>query len=312
MKLTKYGLLPLIALTGCASNTKADIMVTSFVAYDAVTNIVGEEMSVRNIVKWGNELHNFEPTPQDVIAINEAKLFVYTSPELDTWVNTLVQNDNSFDMSAHYAIEEHTHEEEESHDHDYDHAYDDHDHEHEHGDIHFFTNPHFYLEILHELSPVIQSIDTENATLYEQNHNEYASLLTASINELNTFLSDLENPQIYFAGHNALDAFADEFGLEIHALTDSYKPDVDFLAPNVVAFIEELKTNDVHHLFVEELVEPRMAQLIQTELAKDNHTIEILELHSYHNITANQAKENVTYAKLFNQNITNIKKALSN
>ena len=103
--------------------------------------------------------------------INEAKLFVYTSPELDTWVNTLVQNDNSFDMSAHYATEEHTHEEEESHDHDHDHAYDDHDHEHEHGDIHFFTNPHFYLEILHELLPVIQSIDTENATLYEQNHN---------------------------------------------------------------------------------------------------------------------------------------------
>jgi len=47
------------------------------------------------------------------------------------------------------------------------------------------------------------------------------------------------------------------------------------------------------------LVEPRVANLIKDELAKENYAITLLELHGYHNITAAQAKEGITYADIF-------------
>lgn len=296
-------LIPLLALAGCTKNETPDIVVSSFVSYDAVKNIAGDKLTYKNIVPWGSELHGFEPTPKDVVAINEAKLFVYTTPELDTWVDALVSNENSFDMSAHYT----RHEEPVDTD-----GHDGHDHDHDHAGLHFFTNPEYYLEVFNALLPRISAIDPANSAYFSENHDNYVSKMETTITDLKTFLSDKTNPTLYFAGHNALGDFAHEFGFEIHALTESYKPDVDFLSPTVVAFIEEIKANNVHHLFVEELVEPRMANLIKTELLKDNYTIEILELHGYHNITSAQAKENVTYAELFSTNVTNIKKALSN
>ena len=65
-------LLPFLLLAGCKAREKPDIVVTSFVSYDAVTNIVGDKLKVKNIVPWGSELHDFEPTPRDIEDINNA------------------------------------------------------------------------------------------------------------------------------------------------------------------------------------------------------------------------------------------------
>ncbi len=295
-------LIPLLALAGCSTDAKADIVTSSFVSYDAAKNIAGDKLTIKNIVPWGSELHGFEPSPRDVVAINESKLFVYTSPELDTWVNTLVNNENAFAMSEHYTRDD-------DHGHD---EHDDHDHGHDHAGVHFFTNPKYYLEVFSALLPRIKEIDTANSTYFEQKHDEYAATIQESITELRTFLSGVTNPKVFFAGHNALEDFAAEFHFEIHSLSEKYKPDVDFLSPTVVAFIDEIKESNAHFLFIEELAEPRMANLIKAELAKENYAIELLELHGYHNITSDQAKEGVTYAQIFKTNVANIKKALSN
>lgn len=297
-------LIPLLALASCGPNKNPDIVVSSFVSYDAVKNIVGDKMSVHNVVPWGSELHGFEPTPRDVLNINKAKIFVYLSPKLDTWVNALVDNENTFNMSEYYTpTEEGDHGDHDEHDH---------DHDHDHEGVHFFTNPVYYLEVFNHLLPRITSLDEANSAFFAQNHANYQTEIDTSIAELRTFLSDKEHPTLYFAGHNALDDFAHEFDFNIRALTESYKPDVDFLSPAVIAFIEEIKANNIHYLFIEELVEPRMANLIKAELAKENYVIEILELHGYHNITSKEAKEEVTYAQIFKRNVENIKKALGN
>lgn len=292
-------LAPLLALTGCSLMETPDIVVTSFVSYDAVKNITGDEFVIKNIVPWGSELHDFEPSPRDIKYIHEAKLFIYTSLELDTWVKDLVNIETSFELEAHYIAHEHAAET----------AEDTSNPEHQH--IHFFTNPHYYLDIFNALLPIVIELNPAKSTLFNQNHHSYVNLITTQINRLETMLADVVEPTIYFAGHNALTDFGEAFGFNIISLSDRYKPDIDFLSPNVIAFIEALRTNDIHHLYVEELVEPRMAELIKTELAKENHDIEILELHGYHNITANQAKEQTTYANLFEQNVTNLSRSFS-
>lgn len=291
-----------LLLASC-NQKKADVITASFVSYDAVSNIAGDSLNISNIIPWGSEMHGFEPNPKQIVAINEAPLFFYTSPELDTWVKDQVKNTNAYSLSSLY----------ENHEHDHDEPHEENDeHEHDHGSLHFWTNPETYVHILEEVLELLIDISPANSALFTANHASYSADISEGITELRSFFAEFSSvPTIYFAGHNAMDAFSDEFHFEIKALSESYKPDIDFLSPDVIAFIEELKTNDVHHLFVEELSEPRAAKIIQAQLAKENHALEILELHGYHNITSKQAKEKVTYGQLFRNNIENIKKALS-
>ncbi|OQC09985.1 MAG: High-affinity zinc uptake system binding-protein ZnuA precursor [Tenericutes bacterium ADurb.Bin087] len=292
-------LLPFLLLAGCTTKEKPDIVVTSFVSYDAVKNIVGDKLFVKNIVPWGSELHDFEPTPRDITDINAAKLFVYTSPLLETWAKSLVTNENSFDMSTCAQIE---HEEGET---------SNNEHHHDHDSLHFWTDPHLYKGIMDMLLPVINDISPANSDYFTANHQNYTGRLEASGTELRNFLTPLSDPTIFFAGHNALGHFASRFGLTIKTINEGYTPDVDFVSQEIVNFINEIKAAGVHHLFIEELVEPRVGNLIKNELAKENYEITLLELHGYHNITPAQAKEGVTYADLFAQNVANLKQAFS-
>ncbi len=294
MRKPHYLLLPLMLLTACNTRPTPDIVTTSFVSYDVVKNIVGDKLVVNNIIPWGSELHSFEPVARDIVAINDAKLFVYTTPLLDTWVKNLVVNENSFEMSAHYE----DHHEENGDDHD-------------HASLHFWTNPVWYVEVLNDLLPVINHVSPANSAYFTANHASYTTMINNTTNDLHNYLTAFTTPTIYFAGHNAMDAFSDEFGLTIKSLSESYKPDIDFTATDIIAVVEEMVTNNVHHLFVEELAEPRAAEVIKNEFRKHNHEIEILELHGYHNITSTQAKENITYADLYATNVANIKKALN-
>ncbi|HOH94586.1 MAG TPA: metal ABC transporter substrate-binding protein, partial [Bacilli bacterium] len=172
-------LLPFLLLAGCKAREKPDIVVTSFVSYDAVTNIVGDKLKVKNIVPWGSELHDFEPTPRDIEDINNAKLFVYTHPALETWVKDLVTNKNSFDMSIHSDVEYACKVKKQEH----------HDHEHDHDHtLHYWTDPHIYIRVMNDLLTVLIDISPANETYFTENHNNYTARLLATSNDFRDFL----------------------------------------------------------------------------------------------------------------------------
>lgn len=290
-----------LLLAGCTPKN-SDVVTTSFVTYDAVSNIAGDTLTISNLLPWGSEVHGFEPNPKQIVSIKEAELFFYTSPELDTWVKERVKSDNAFAFSALYENHEHVHDhEEDEHEH---------DHDHDHASLHFWTNPVTYLQILEEVLELLTETFPTNSSLFTANHALYSESINDGVTELKAFLAPLNAPTIYFAGHNAMDAFSEEFGLTIESLSKSYKPDIDFLSPDLIDVINDIKANDVHYLFVEELSERRAANIIKEELANEGHALEILELHGYHNITSKQAKEKVSYGQLFHNNIKNIKQAL--
>jgi zinc transport system substrate-binding protein len=110
------------------------------------------------LLKPGAEMHAYEPTPQDIIAIRNADLFIYVGGESDVWVEEIlssmpesnVKTIKLMDMvptlneelvEGMQADHDHDHEEgEEAHeDEDHDHeegeeAHEDEDHDHEEGD----------------------------------------------------------------------------------------------------------------------------------------------------------------------------------
>lgn len=69
-------------LCGCMGRKDSDdkklkVVTTIFAPYDYVREIAGDEVSVSMLLKPGEESHSFDPSPQDIIEINECDLFIY-------------------------------------------------------------------------------------------------------------------------------------------------------------------------------------------------------------------------------------------
>jgi zinc transport system substrate-binding protein len=314
-----------LTTTACTNNEQADIVTTSFVGYDIAKEIVKDKMTVSNVLPWGSELHNYEATPKAISSINNSKLFIYLNLELEPWIENNVSNENALDLSKSYIFAEHKHHDDEHHDdehHDDEHHddedHDDEDHEdedhedHGHGSMHFWTDATTYLQLINTVRDSIIAIDKENEEYYTKNALEYYNRIYNLHLELDEFMEENEDITIYFAGHNALNAFAERYHIEIKALTESYSPDADLTIEQISSLKKALVDSDSHYLFIEELVEPKVANKIKEVLEKENFKLTLLELHGYHNITKNQFEEGVNYADLFEQNIKNIKTAFNN
>ena len=84
---------------GCKSeksNEKNDgklkIISTIFPPYDFARQVGGDKIDLSMLLKPGMESHNFDPTPQDIIKIQEADLFIYVGGESDAWVKDILES----------------------------------------------------------------------------------------------------------------------------------------------------------------------------------------------------------------------------
>ncbi len=85
-------------LYGCsAQNTvktqNKKIVVTIFPIYDWVMNIAGdtsENFDITLLMDQGSDLHNFQPSAQDIITIKNSDMFIYVGGESDEWLDDIV------------------------------------------------------------------------------------------------------------------------------------------------------------------------------------------------------------------------------
>ena len=87
------------ALSGCAvqKNPDADdgklhVVTTIFAPYDFARQVGGDDVSVTMLLRPGCEVHAYEPTPKDIIAIRNADVFIYVGGVSDAWVADVLES----------------------------------------------------------------------------------------------------------------------------------------------------------------------------------------------------------------------------
>lgn len=299
-----------IFLMSCTSSKNADIVTTAFPQYDFARAIVKDKMTVSLLVNPGQEIHKYEVTSKDRIAINQSKLFIFTSLEIDQWLkdpsSMAGESTIIMDLSASFV---------EVHD---DHLslstsnleVDDHDHNH---DIHYWVDPLIAIELIHAIYDNIILIDPENQAFYQSNMEAYVE----EIHELHESFETLieingwKDKTLYFAGHNALGLFAERYHLNIVSIYTDFKPEQDTLSAEMITFMNLIKNSDTHYLMIEELIEPLVANKIVESLSKENYELQLLELHAYHNVSNTDFNNKESYTSLFARNILHITLALA-
>jgi len=78
--------------TGEQPGNRMQIVATIFPQYDFARQIVGDYADVSMLLKPGEEIHSYEPTPQDIKMIQNCDLFIYTGGENDVWVENILSS----------------------------------------------------------------------------------------------------------------------------------------------------------------------------------------------------------------------------
>ncbi len=76
-----------------AETTKVFRVVTTFtVIQDIAQNVAGEAATVSSITKPGAEIHDYQPTPQDIVKVQDADLVLWNGLNLERWFEKFFEN----------------------------------------------------------------------------------------------------------------------------------------------------------------------------------------------------------------------------
>ncbi|MDE5977098.1 MAG: zinc ABC transporter substrate-binding protein, partial [Turicibacter sp.] len=297
--------------TSIEESDKINIVTTLFPQYDFARAIGGDKVDVTLLLPAGMESHSYEPTPADIIKINKSDLFIYTGESMEQWAHSIIESVDSedvyvLDVSQNIALLAPTAGEEEP----------DHDHEHEEGeeehseheghnhtyDPHIWTSPKNAMVMVNNVLEALCAVDPKNESYYQANAKAYLKELEALDQELEEVVAQATHDIIYHGGRFAMQYLTTQYDLNYVSAPFEAEPS----AALVAQMITEIKENNIPAIFYEELVDPKIAQMISDETGA-----QMLLLHSCHNVSKEDFNHGVTYLSLMKQNVENLRVGLN-
>lgn len=283
-------------LVGCTTqpindSNKLSIVTSCFPAYDFARQLCKEYADITLLLKPGQEAHDFEPTPNDIIKIEKCDLFICVGGENEKWVETLIENNAELNIIKMLDVVE----SEEIHT----------QHNHIH-DEHVWTSPVNAKAITLEIMIRLADLSVNNAGLYNKNFAEY----TEKLNELDSlFLEITKNSKIktvVFADRFPVRHFTDRYGLQVLSAFPGCSSHTEPNASAVTDLIKAVKQQKISAVFYTEFSNKKMAETVVSETG-----CKALLFHSCHNVTKSEFESGETYYSLMKKNAENLKIALN-
>ena len=87
----------------CETAAPLRIVCTTFPQYDWTRQLLGDradDVELTLLLDNGIDLHNYQPTADDIIKIARSDLFIYVGGESDAWVNDLLETSQNSHVKA--------------------------------------------------------------------------------------------------------------------------------------------------------------------------------------------------------------------
>lgn len=298
-------------------NEKISVVATIFPQYDFVRQIAGENVELKMLLKPGEETHSYEPTPQDIIAIQNSDLFIYVGGENDAWVEDILESmpDNGRKTlklvdCVDTVEEEHVEgmKEERGHDQDEDDA--EHGQEETHSvheiDEHVWTSPLNAVKIVEQIKEELCEIDSENASDYEENAEAYVAQLKELDQEFQDVVDHSKRKLMIFGDRFPFRYFAEAYGLDYYAAFSGCASDTEPSAATMAFLINKVQDENIKTVLKMELSNENIAKAIAEATNAD-----VKEFYSCHNLTAEQFADGETYLSLMEKNVETLREVLN-
>ena len=302
----------LLLLTGCTPPVDTDeltVITTAFPAYDFARQIAGDYANIRMLLSPGAEAHSYEPTPKDMIDIQNCDLFIYAGGENEAWVTDMI---SSLEIDEDKVIAmldtvpplyEETVEGMES-DHHHDESCE-HHHDTEGYDEHVWTSPRNAALIAKAIADKLCRIDPANAAIYAARYEDYEAQLSNLDASLRSVIGGAKRRTVVFGDRFPARYFTEEYGLEYFAAFPGCSADTEPSAATIAFLIDKVKEQNIPVVFSIELSNGRLAAAIAEATGA-----KVLTFTSCHNLTKEEFASGATYISLMEQNLANLQEAL--
>ncbi|SFR13255.1 metal ABC transporter substrate-binding protein [Desulfoscipio geothermicus] len=281
------------------------VCTTIYPLYDFAANICGDRARVVQLVPDGVEPHDWEPSPGDMVNLQQADVFVYNGAGLESWVEKTLRNlpeggpvviDSSrgidlLTVNGEADIDVHMHEN---------------DDRHLHSQV---VDPHIWLDPVHARVMVdnilqgLQQADPGNADYYRDNARRYQARLSELHEKFSQTLAGAPQRK-FIVSHAAFGYLAKRYGLEqvpIRGISPAVEPG----PARMKEIINVARTTGVRYIFFETLVSPRVSEVIAREVGAQT-----LVLNPLGGITPEEKQAGKDYISIMEANLQNLAVAL--
>ena len=261
---------------------KLKIITSFYPLYFFTSQIVGDRAIVFNITPKGVEPHDYEPTAQDMVNIENSDLLILNGGGLESYeksiknnlnkknIPVLIAGENLFVLQA---------------------------------DPHIWLAPILATEIVDKIERKISLIDPTNIDYYKSNADTLIKKLNILDEEYKTGLAICREKNI-IVSHSAFTYLAKSYNLNQIAIA-GLSPSEEPSSKEMAKIVEFARTNNVKYIFFESLASPKLSQAIAKEVGAKT-----LVLNPIAGITEEEEIEDKDYFTEMRQNLMNLRIAL--
>ena len=177
-----------------------------------------------------------------------------------------------------------------------------HDHDYEF-DPHIWLDPILVKQQVNVIRDGLIQADPQNKEHYEENARIYNNKMDALDMKIGSALSSCQKDTIV-PFHNAFIYLGERYDIHIMALS-GMTPDSEASAAEIAEFVDFVKDNDIKVIFSEELVDPRLAEVIA-----DEANAQVLLFSPIEALNPDEVGTNVSYINKMEQNLDSLVVAL--
>ena len=280
--------------------SKIIVVTTLFPLYDFAKHVGGDLAEVTLLLPPGMEPHSFEPRPSDIMKLNRADLFIYTSSAMEPWADSILKGLQNKDLvviqSSRGIRAEKLSEENE--------------HRHDQGQHPESVDPHIWLDFSNSIK-MVENIrdgfvtkDPGRKETYEKSAAAYIAELKKLDDRYRENLRGCRKNIIINGGHFAFSYMAHRYGFR-YVSAYGVSPNAEPTAADLARILKLIRDNDLRYLFHEELISPRVAEALSREAG-----VSLLKLQPADNLTRDDFDRGETFLSLMEKNLENLKKGL--
>ncbi|MBS3750840.1 MAG: zinc ABC transporter substrate-binding protein [Anaerolineales bacterium] len=324
-------LLILFCLSACApagTSTRADVdgklkavATTTFVG-DVVSRVGGEHISLTVLLPYGANPHSFQPSPQDVAAVNRSDVIFANGVGLEVFLEDLIENaggdaevvhvSEGIDLRSFPSQTDDGHDHEEGEDKAHDDAAeqenggsDDHDHDPGEADPHVWFDPTNVMVWVDNIQETLTRIDPANEDRYQENAQTYR----AQLEDLDSWIRDQvtqipEDNRYIVTDHTVFGYFAEEYGFQqVGAVIPSPTTEAQPSGKHLAELSDTIREYAVKAIFVGKDFDPSLSQRIAEDTG-----VKLVQLY-FGSLTEDDGPAG-TYIEFMRYNVKTIVEAL--
>lgn len=278
---------------GSRSESKTNVVASYYPLYNFAKNIGGDRVQVTNITPAGSEPHDYEPSPQQLVAAYESDVFIYNGGTFEPWVDKFVLDYKHVKVSGGSGV-------------DLIDGYDEETSElsSEVKDPHFWLDPVLARQIVNNIRDGLIKADVGSKDYFTNRAKEYDDKLAQLDQEFKAGLANCDSRSA-ITSHAAFGYLAKRYNLDIISIA-GISPDEEPSPARLAELTQVVKDKNIKYVFFENLVSPKLAETIATETGAKTALFNPIE-----GISDEEEKQGKDYLSIQRENLQNLRTALS-